>query len=472
MYAARRRGVTGCALSRAAGVSQTGISVDGQRRQGRRAELSNVFHRTPNPLRAVGAEGCFVYDSDGRRYLDAAGGAIVVNVGHGDPEVVAALQSASILDYAHPSVFTSEAVESYAAELAPHVPIDNPRVFPASGGAESVETALKLTRAFHLARGEPDRDVVISRHQSYHGNTLGALDVSGRPSLKSPYRSWLGRARHVPEVSEYRCPSPSHPQDCGQWHADLLETQILDIGSGRVAAFIGEAVGGAALGVAPPPPDYWTAVHAICRRHGVLLVVDEVMTGFGRTGKWFGIEHYGVSPDIIVAGKGAAGGYWPLGLCISSGEVHDVVMAGGGFVHGFTFSHSPIGASVGRAVLRRLEDGLVDAAARLGYQLLERLSDSLGEIAIVGDVRGSGLLIGVEFVADRTLKKPFSRQDRVAERVAEAARERQLLVYPSSGCADGIDGDAILLGPPFIIGEEEMAIIVESLTSAIRTVAG
>lgn len=430
--------------------------------------MSHVFHRTTSPLTAVSASGCWVNDDSGRRYLDAAGGAIVVNVGHGDPDVVAALDRARTLDYVHAATFTTPAVESYADRLARHLPLDEPRVYPTSGGAESVETALKLARAYHLARGDGERDVVISRRHSYHGNTIGALDVSDRPALREPYLPWLGRASHVPEVSEYRCPSPDHPEGCASWHASALDRAITEIGPDRVAAFIGEAVGGAVLGAAVPPSGYWGAIQDVCRRHGVLLIVDEVMTGFGRTGRWFGVDHFGIQPDILVSGKGAGGGYWPLGLCVASGQVHDTVMSMGGFTHGFTFSHSPVGAAVGEAVLEKLETGgLVERSATSGAALLSGLRQALSDMSIVGEVRGIGLLVAVELVADKASKTAFPREMEMAERLTMEARRRGLLVYSSTGCADGASGDLILLGPPFIVTDEELAMIIERLGGAV-----
>jgi adenosylmethionine-8-amino-7-oxononanoate aminotransferase len=397
----------------------------------------------------------------------------VVNVGHADPEVLAAMgEAASELDYVHPTVFITEVLESYADELAAVVPVNDVRVYPTSGGAESVETALKLVRAFHLARGESDRVVVVSRRQSYHGNTLGALDASSRPALRAPYEPWLGRTVQVPAVNEYRCPNPGHPDGCAAWHAATLDEAMSSIGEGRVAAFLGEAIGGASTAAAVPPDGYWEAIAEVCARHGALLLVDEVMTGFGRTGRWFAIESSAVQPDILVSGKGAGGGYWPLGLCMASAEIHDAVMATGGFTHGYTFSHSPIGAAVGRAVLRRLSSGsLVQAAAERGRELLESLQATLGSHPMVGDIRGEGLLIGVELVEDRTKRSPMARTDGTTSRLVEAARDRGLLVYPAAGCADGIEGDGILLGPPFIVSSEEVGMIVERLASSLEAIS-
>ncbi|MBM3695844.1 MAG: aspartate aminotransferase family protein [Actinobacteria bacterium] len=434
--------------------------------------MSRVFRRAVDPPVAVRAEGVWVEDADGRRYLDAAGGAVVVGIGHGDTVVAAALaEQAARLAYVHGSAFTTEALEAYAAELAEVAPVPGARVFPVSGGSEAVETALKLARAYHLARGETERSVVIARHLSYHGNTRGALAVSGRPRLRAPYEPWLGHAVHIPAVTEYRCPAPGHPRGCGAWHAAQLERAIEQAGPGKVAAFIAEPIGGATTGAAAPPDDYWPAVAAVCRRHGVLLIADEVMTGFGRTGKWFAADHWGLRPDLLVAAKGASSGYWPLGLCIASAEVHETVTAAGGFVHGLTFSHHPVGAAVGRAVLGRLHDlGLVEAAAVKEPILQAALSAALGDHPAVGDIRGRGLLAGVEFVADRETRLPFPPGERVVERVVAAARRHGLLVYWSKGCADGVTGDVVVLGPPLIITPEEIALIAERLGAAVAEV--
>ena len=432
--------------------------------------MTHVFPRLVDRVlpTAVRAEGVWITDRDGKRYLDAAGGAIVVNVGHGDREVVRAMaEQAERLAYVHGTAFTTEAVESYADELAPLAPVDDARVYPVSGGSEAVETAFKLARAYHLARGEGRRHVVVARWGSYHGNTRGALDASGREPLRMPYEPWLGRSVHVPPVYEYRCKLGAHPDHCGVMHAESLERVIQEIGPDRVAAFIAEPVAGATLGAAVPPDDYWPAIAEVCRRHGVLLIADEVMTGFGRTGRWFGLDHWQTRADILVTGKGASSGYWPLGLCIASREVFETVR-GSGFVHGFTASHHAVGAAVGRAVLRRLhEDDLVEASRVKGELLLKELTTALADSPHVGDVRGIGLMIGVELVRDRETKEPFAREDRFAERVLARAQESGLLLYSSTGCADGTNGDLLMLGPPFAISEEEIAEAVRVTAEAI-----
>ena len=420
---------------------------------------------------AVSAEGVWITDADGRRYLDAAGGAIVTNLPNGDAEVLRAMsEQAAKAAYVHGTAFTTDALETYADELAEVLPMDDPRVYPVSGGSEAVETALKLARAYHLARGDASRHKIVARRGSYHGNTRGALDASGREPLRRPYLPWLGQTVHVSAPYEYRCELPDHPAGCGLRLADELDRTIEAEGPSSVAAFIAEPIVGATLGASVPPPDYWPAVVDVCRKHGVLVIADEVMTGFGRTGAWFAVDHWSVRPDILVAGKGASSGYWPLGLTVASGEVFEPVRQRG-FVHGFTYSHSAVGAAVGRTVLRRLrEDALVERCGDVGFAIKEGLRDALVDCLIVGDVRGMGLMIAVELVRDRATKAPFPRSERVTERVLEAARERELLLYPSTGCVDGVDGDLVMIGPPFTISEEESKTLVERMTDAIESV--
>jgi adenosylmethionine-8-amino-7-oxononanoate aminotransferase len=434
--------------------------------------VSHVFHRVLSRElpRAVGAEGVWIEDAQGRRYLDAAGGAIVVNVGHGDRTLVEAMaEQASRTPYVHGTTFTTDALEDYADDVATVLPLDDARIYPVSGGSEAVETAIKLARAYHLARGEHERTLVIGRRASYHGNTLGALDAGGKEALRTPYAAWLGRFRHVEAAYEYRCESPAHPSGCGAWHAERLEGAIVEAGASNVAAFIAEPVAGATLAAAVPTDDYWPAIAEVCRRHGVLVIADEVMTGLGRTGRWFGVDHWGVRPDVLVAGKGATSGYWPFGFAACTGEVFETIRSDG-FVHGFTWSHNGVGAAVAQATLRRLrESNLVEASARQGERLLKELTAALADHPFVGDVRGIGLMIGIELVADRSTKAPFRRTEQVTERVVAAARERGLLLYSSTGHVD-LDGDLLMLGPPFTISDDECGLVVERAVAALGNV--
>jgi adenosylmethionine-8-amino-7-oxononanoate aminotransferase len=433
---------------------------------------ARVFSRasSPDPPVAVRAEGSTIWDSEGRAYLDAAGGAVVVNVGHGRASVAEAMAAQAVtLAYAHGSAFTSEPLETYAAEVGAHLPLDQPSIYPVSGGSEAIETALKLARAYHLARGEVDRQIVIARWGSYHGNTLGALDLSGRRPLRRPYEPWLGRFRHVSAAYPYRAGDPgANALGTAEELAAELDRTIDQAGPRAVAAFVAEPVVGATLAACVPPDGYWPAIAEVCRRHGVLLVADEVMTGFGRTGRWFGVDHWGVRPDLLVAAKGASSGYWPVGFVAASGRVRETVVGSGGFVHGFTYSHHVVGAAVAREVLRILEtESLVDASAGKGDRLKALLLERLGGHPAVGDIRGLGLMVGVELVADRATRAPFPRAARLTETIVRLAREAGLLLYSGTGLANGTDGDSILLGPPFVVTDAELVAIADGLVAAV-----
>ncbi len=436
-----------------------------------------VFRRStvPDPPVAIEASGSTIRTADGREYLDAAGGAIVVNVGHGRREIAAAMaDQAGRLAYAHGSAFTTQPLEAYAREVGVHLPIDDPAIYPVSGGSEAIETALKLARAYHLARGETDRLIVFARWGSYHGNTLGALDLSGRKPLRRPYEGWLGRFRHVSAAYPYRAGLPgADALDTAEELAAELDRAFDAAGPGTVAAFVAEPIVGATLAAAVPPEGYWPAIAEVCRRHGVLLIADEVMTGFGRTGRWFALDHWGVRPDILVTAKGASSGYWPFGFVAASDEVYaTVTRPASGFVHGFTYSHAPVGAAVAREVLRIIEsESLVEASAVKGERLIALATAAFGAHPAVGEIRGRGLMVGIELVSDRASRDPFPRAARITESVVAAARDRGVLLYSGTGNANGVDGDTILLGPPFIVTDPEMeqiaAVLAESIDAAV-----
>jgi adenosylmethionine-8-amino-7-oxononanoate aminotransferase len=438
-----------------------------------------VFRRSsvPDPPMAIEAHGSTIRDAAGREYLDAAGGAVVVNIGHGRAEIAQVMaEQAGRLAYAHGSAFTSEPLEAYAAQIAPYLPVDDPAIYPVSGGSEAIETALKLVRAYHIARGEPDRWIVYARWGSYHGNTIGTLDLSGRKPLRRPYEGWLGRFRHVSAAYPYRAGLPgSNALGTAAELAAELDAAFTAAEPGTVAAFVAEPIVGATLGAVAPPEGYWPAIAEVCRRHGVLLIADEVMTGFGRTGRWFALDHWNVRPDILVAAKGATSGYWPFGFVAASDAVFTTVTATApGFVHGFTYSHAPIGAAVAGEVLRIIErESLVEASAVKGARLLELTRAAVGDHPAVGEIRGRGLMVGIELVADRETREPFPRSARVTEAVVSAARDRGVLVYSGTGNANGIDGDTILLGPPFVITEAELeriaAVLAEAIEAAVVT---
>jgi len=420
---------------------------------------------------AARAEGSTIWDSEGRAYLDAAGGAVVVNVGHGRQSVVDAMaRQAAAFTYVHGTTFTSEPLESYARAVGRYLPVDDPAIYPVSGGSEAIESCLKLVRSYHLARREPDRTVVIARWGSYHGNSMGALDLSGREPLRRPYEPWLGRFDHVSAAYPYRAgEAAAHALGDVDRLVAELEAAIAEAGQGRVAAFVAEPIVGATLGAVAPPDGYWPAMAEVCRRHGVLLVADEVMTGFGRTGRWFGMDHWGIRADVMAAAKGAAGGYFPFGLAVASGDVYETITGGGGFVHGFTYSHSPVGAAAASEVLRILEtEKLVDASAFKGERLKELLAARLGHDPHVGEIRGRGLMVGLELVADRATRRSFPRSARLIEAVMTHARAAGLLMYHGTGNADGTNGDTILLGPPFVITEAELVRCAEIVGDAVE----
>jgi hypothetical protein len=351
------------------------------------------------------------------------------------------------------------------------LPLDDARIYPVSGGSEAVETAIKMARTYHLAHGRTGRVTVIGRRSSYHGNTLGALDASGKEPLRKPYTPLLGRFLHAPAAYEYRCENPVHPSGCGAWHAAELDRMIGSYEPDTIAAFIAEPVGGATLGAAVPSDDYWPAVVDVCRAHGVLVIADEVMTGFGRTGRWFGVDHWDVRPDIVTAGKGTTSGYVPFGFAAASHAVFEAIAARG-FVHGFTWSHNALGAAVAQATLARLrDDGLVDRSRDLGAKILGDLAAGLDGVEHVGDVRGLGMLVGIELVRDRGTKEPFPRARGVTEQVVAAARDEGVLLYASTGHVDGTNGDLIVLGPPFTLTDDEASLLVERTIAAVRAVS-
>ncbi len=428
----------------------------------RRGGSQHVFTRAANRPTAIHAEGRTILANDGKHYLDGAGGAIANSIGHGHPAVIAAMtEQAASVDYVHATQFGSLALDRYAEALAPLVPVDDVRIFPVSGGSEANETAFKLARSYHLAKGE-DRHLIAARHGAYHGNTRGVLDASDRIALSRGYEPWIGRTVRVPMANPYR------DDRSGAAIAAETERVLVEVGIEKVAAFIAEPVSGATLAAMVPPDDYWPAIADMCQRHGILLIADEVMTGFGRTGRWFASDHWGIRPDIITAGKGASSGYWPLGLCMASGSIFDAVDRSASFIHGFTWSHHPIGAAIAGAVLGVLkQEYLVETAGPKGEYLRRLLTDRIGEHPNVGDIRGLGLLSAVEFVADRSTKAPFDRSLGTTEQVTDACFERSLTVYPCASAVDGNVGDAVLLGPPLSVTTKELDAIADRLADAI-----
>jgi adenosylmethionine-8-amino-7-oxononanoate aminotransferase len=444
--------------------------------------LRRSFHK--NFPAAVRGEGVHIWDAAGDQYLDLSGSAAVNFIGHGVPEISAAMAEQAVkLEFVHTSQFTTPVAEEYAEELLAFAGLNSSEhfrggaVYFTCGGSESIETALKLARQYQVEIGQPVRYLILSRHQSYHGSTLGALSVSGNQRRREMYLPMVREFPHVGMPYCYRCAFDCADgcRNCGQQYAAELERAI-EAANGAAAAFIFEPVSGATLGAVVPPLGYLQAVAEICRRHGVLLIADEVMTGMGRTGRNFAVEHYNVAPDILVAAKGLSSGYAPLGAVIASRKVVDAIAAGPGagvFLHGFTYNAHPISLAAGRAVLRHLKKKkLVEAAddsrAESPASHFKQALENLRSLDTVGDARGIGLLRAIEFVADKSTKRPFPPAQNFAARVAAAALKRGLLVYPMQGSVDGISGDHLLLAPPAIITHDQIGWAVEQLSAAVH----
>jgi adenosylmethionine-8-amino-7-oxononanoate aminotransferase len=434
---------------------------------------SHVFYRKQGHHKPVVShgEGVYLWDTDGRRYIDASGGPIVVNVGHGVGEIAEAVrEQLAQVAYAHATMFTSQALEDLAARLAGYLPVPDARLFFMTSGSEAVETAIKFARQYQVAQGKPERYKVIGRWGAYHGATLGTLAVTGKPSMRALFAPQFVDMPHIPPAYCYRCPFGLSYPACGIRCANELEGEIKRQGADTVAAFIGEPIAGATLGAVVPPAEYWPMVREICDRYGILLIVDEVMTGMGRTGWWFSIEEWGITPDIMCLGKGVSGGYLPLSVTVVRGDRVEILWEkSGDFNHGGTFSHQPSGAAAGVATLDYLErHDLVSRAHDLGEYLGNKLHKAFDSHPHVGDVRGRGLMWGLEFVMDRSGKQPFPPSTHLAGRIFEQAFEAGLIVYSMAGCADGVAGDHVMIAPPLVVTEAQIDEIVELLRRAIE----
>ncbi|HMG18251.1 MAG TPA: aspartate aminotransferase family protein [Gemmatimonadales bacterium] len=432
----------------------------------------SVFYRKLNHSypRIVRGEGCWLIDERGKRYLDAVGGAYVANVGHSNPEIAEAIaQQAREFGYLSGTMFTHGPVEELAAELAETLPGDLSKLYFLCSGSEAVEAALKLARQYWIERGRPTKQRIIALGPGYHGSTLLALSASAREAYKAMFRPWLVDVHRIPASYPYRCECGGKNASCPVCSGAVLEEAIARLGAENVAAFIAEPVGGSSTGGSTPRPEYFQRVREICDRHDVLFVADEVLVGVGRTGTWWAIEPYGVAPDIMTFGKGVSGGYAALsGLAVPERIVDAVATGSGNFMHAQTFSHHPVACAAGVATMRYLKQHrLVERCARMGRVLHERLRP-LADLPHVGDVRGRGLLAGIEFVDDKASRAPLPRSAKFAERFAEAALDAGLTVWPNVGHADGTNGDLAMVAPPFIINEEEIDEIVTRFSSALQ----
>jgi len=424
---------------------------------------------------ATRGEGCWIIGADGRRFLDASGQAAVVSIGHGVPEIGRAMaEQSSKIAFAHTSQFHTASAETLASRLLAMAPPNfrnGGRVYFTSGGSEATETAIKLARQFHLECGKKDRYRVLSRRQSYHGSTLGAMSISGNLARRAPYEPLLAEWGHIAPCFCYHCPFEKTFPQCELACADDLQILLRGQAQDQAAAFIFEPVAGATLGAAVPPEGYTALIAETCRKNGILLIADEVMTGMGRTGKEFAFQHWDVEPDMILVGKGIASGYAPLGAVLVCARVVEAFERGSGaFIHGFTYQAHPVSSAAGNAVLDYLEArGLFDRVNAAGKELRRALSP-LQSHPNVGDVRGLGLLLGVEFVKNKATREPFPKEQNIAGQIQRACLEEGILTYPTQGCVDGWRGDHTLLAPPFTISSEECALIARALQAAAEKV--
>ncbi|WP_343712407.1 aspartate aminotransferase family protein [Inquilinus sp.] len=435
--------------------------------------MTRILHRSIKgklPV-AIGGKGIELFDGEGRRYIDASGGAAVSCLGHGHPDVIAALHAQlDKLAYAHTGFFTTEVAEQLADRLVADAPPGIGHVYFVSGGSEAVEAALKMARQYFVEAGQPQRRHVIARRQSYHGNTLGALAAGGNEWRRSQFKPLLIETHHIDPCFAYRFQQPGESDaDYAARAAQALEDKILELGGDEVIAFVAETVVGATAGAVPPVADYLKRIRAICDRHGVLLILDEVMCGMGRTGTLHACEQDGVAPDLMVIAKGLGGGYQPIGAVLLSDRIFEAFAGGSGFFqHGHTYMGHPMAAAAGLAVqevIRR--DNLLANVRQMGTHLARRLNERFGNHHHVGDVRGRGLFQAIELVADRGTKEPFDPAMKLHVRVKQAAMDHGLMVYPMGGTIDGRRGDHVLIAPPFISTADEIDEIVERFGTAV-----
>jgi adenosylmethionine-8-amino-7-oxononanoate aminotransferase len=435
--------------------------------------MTHILHRSANadmPV-AVAGRGIELFDNSGRSYIDASGGAAVSCLGHSHPDVIAALhRQLDTIAYAHTGFFTTEIAERLADRLVETAPAGIDHVYLVSGGSEAIEAALKMARQYFVEKGEPQRRHIIARRQSYHGNTLGALATGGNEWRRAQFRPLLIETHHIDPCFAYRWQHPGEGDTAyAARAAKALEDKINELGADQVIAFVAETVVGATLGAAPPVADYFKRIRAICDRYGVLLILDEVMCGMGRTGSLHACEQDGIAPDLMAIAKGLGGGYQPVGAVLLHKRIFEAFSRGSGFFqHGHTYMGHPMAAAAGLAVqdvIRR--DGLLANVAAMGNHLQRRLEQRFANHHHVGDIRGRGLFRGVELVADCGSKQPFAAELKLNARIKREAMARGLMVYPMGGTIDGVSGDHVLIAPPFIVNRDQVDAIVERLGDAI-----
>ena len=436
--------------------------------------MNHVFHRTPRqelPY-AVGGDGVYIVDNKGQRYLDACGGAAVSCLGHSDETVRRAIhEQVDKLAFVHSGFFTTDVMEALGGRLAALAPAGLDRVYLVSGGSEAMEAALKLTRQYFLEAGQPDRVRIIARQQSYHGNTLGALATGGNLLRRAPFAPLLMDAvSHIPACYPYRHQADGESLEAyGQRSAQALEDEILRLGPKTVAAFVAEPVVGATAGALVPAPGYFKRIREICDQYGVLLILDEVMCGMGRTGSLFACEQEGISPDLLITAKGLGAGYQAIGALLVSGKIFDTVLDGSGFFqHGHTYMGHATACAAAMAVLDVIErDDLLSNIRTQGETLNRLLHEHFDDHPNVGEVRGRGLFQAIELVADRGSKAPFDPALKVHALIKNNAMKRHMMCYPMGGTADGANGDHVLLAPPYIVSDDQIKDIVIRLKEAV-----
>ncbi|MEM6375881.1 MAG: aspartate aminotransferase family protein [Pseudomonadota bacterium] len=440
--------------------------------------MTAVFHRTSRATLPVAArgDGCYIIDETGKRYLDACGGAAVSCLGHSSEIVRAALhRQIDALAYAHTGFFTSRPTEDLATTLVAHAPAALSHAYIVSSGSEAIEAALKLARQFFLEKGEDSRHRIIARKQSYHGNTLGALAAGGNAWRRAQFDPLLIGVSHISPCYEYRWKTDGESSyDFGQRIANDLRDEIEHLGPETVMAFVAEPVVGATLGAVPAVEGYFRRIREICDEYGILLILDEVMCGMGRTGTLFACEQDGIAPDIVTIAKGLGAGYQPIGAMMCSSEIYEAIAEGSGFFqHGHTYLGHPMATAAANAVLAEIcKPDMMEQVNKTGADLRQMLFDRFGQHAHIGEIRGRGLFLGLELVADRETKEPFDPAQATHKRLKAAAMSEGLMCYPMGGTIDGRLGDHVLLAPPFIIEPSQLEELVDKLDTAIeRTLA-
>ncbi|WP_127904033.1 aspartate aminotransferase family protein [Solirhodobacter olei] len=436
--------------------------------------MSQLLHRqikTDLPI-AVGGDGIELIDKAGKRYIDASGGAAVSCLGHNHPDVISALHSQlDKLAYAHTGFFTTEVAEALAERLIADAPGDLSHVYLVSGGSEAVEAALKMARQYFVEMGEPQRRHIIARRQSYHGNTLGALAAGGNAWRRRQFQPLLVETHHIDPCFAYRHQDPMESaEDYAARAAQALADKVEELGGENVVAFVAETVVGATAGAVPPVADYFKRIREICDRHGILLILDEVMSGMGRTGTLHAFEQEGVVPDLLTIAKGLGGGYQPVGAVLLGRHIYDAFAGGSGFFqHGHTYMGHPMAAAAALAVQEVIaRDNLLANVREMGGALADRLTSRFGNHPHIGDIRGRGLFQAIELVADRGTKAAFDPALKLNAKIKAAAMARGLMVYPMGGTIDGVRGDHVLLAPPFIVTEEQIDTIANRLSEAVE----